>query len=99
MAETWTADLVHAEELGVDCGDIARGAIIFVVRRGPSAWCHRLWARAILIAIALLVAVTFIPPWLLIPIVALGLLVWLIVSPTRVNSELQAEPKSSHHLL
>lgn len=38
MAEMWAADLDHADELNVDCGDIARGAVAFVVRRGPSAW-------------------------------------------------------------
>ena len=98
MAETWTADLDYAEELGVDPSDIARGAVAFVVRRGLSAWCRRRWAKALLIAIALLVTVAFIPPWLLMPIIALGLLAWLIASPTRASSEPRAELKSPDHL-
>lgn len=85
MTETWTADLDYADEVGVDHRDIARGAVAFVIRRGPSAWCRRRWATALLIALALLVTVAFIPPWLLIPAVALGLLVWLIASPTRAS--------------
>lgn len=97
MAETWTADLDYAEELGVDCSDIARGAVAFVVRRGLSAWCRRRWAKALLITIALLVTVALIPPWLLMPIVALGLLAWLIASPTGASSEPRAELKSPHH--
>ncbi|GGH44661.1 hypothetical protein GCM10010921_19470 [Microbacterium album] len=81
MAETWAADLDHADDLGVDRGDIARGAIAFVVRRGPFAWGRRRWVRAALITVALLVSVSFVPPWFLIPIVGLGLLAWLIASP------------------
>lgn len=98
MAETWTADLDYADELGVDCDDIARGAVAFVVRRGLSAWCRRQWVRASLITIALLVSIAFIPPWLLVPIVTLGLLVWLITSPTRASSEPREEPNIPHPL-
>ena len=98
MAETWAADLDYADELGVDHRDIARGAVAFVLRRGPSAWCRRRWAKALLIALALLVTVAFIPPWLLIPTVALGLLVWLIASPTPASSEPETHPKSSRPL-
>jgi len=99
MAETWTADLDYADELGVDHRDIARGAVAFVLRRGPSAWCRRRWAKAFLVSLALLATVAFIPPWLLIPTVALGLLVWLIASPTRTAPEPGSEPNSPHRLL
>lgn len=93
MAETWTADLDYADECGVDHRDIARGAVAFALRRGPSAWCRRRWVKALLIAVALLVIVAFIPPWLLVPTVALGLLVWLIASPTRASSKAGREPQ------
>lgn len=99
MAEAWTADLDYAEELGVDHEDIARGAIVFVVRRGAAAWCRRLWTRVVLIVLALLVALVLVPPWLLIPVVALGLLVWLIASPTRPSSEPEAKPNFPPRLL
>lgn len=96
MAEIWAADLDHADELSVDCGDIARGAVAFVVRRGPSAWCRRRWARATLTTAGLLASMTFIPPWFLVPVVALGLLVWLIAAPT---DESRKAPRTSRHLL
>ena len=96
MAETWAADLDYADELGVDCGDIARGAVTFAARRGPSAWCRRRWVRATLITGALLMSVAFIPPWFLIAIVALGLLVWLIAAPT---GEPPKASRTSRHLL
>lgn len=95
MAEMWAADLDHADELSVDSGDIARGAVAFVVRRGPSAWCRRRWVRTTLITVGLLVSTTFIPPWFLIPVAALGLLVWLIAAPT---DESQEGPRISRHL-
>jgi hypothetical protein len=98
MAETWVADLDHADELGIDHRDIARGAVAFAIRRGPLAWCRRRGAQAPLIALALLVTVAFVPPWLVIPTVALGLLVWLIASPTRADSEPGTDLKSSHSL-
>jgi len=98
MAETWTADLDYAEELGVDSSDIVRGAVAFVVRRGLSAWCRRRWAKALIITVALMATVAFIPPWLLMPIIALGLLAWLIASPTRTSSKPRAELKSRHDL-
>lgn len=95
MGETWAADLEHADQLGVDRRDIARGAIAFVLRRGVSAWCRRQWVRAVLVVIVLLASVAFIPAWLLVPVVALGLLVWLIAAPTRAMSE----PLNTHRNL
>lgn len=98
MAEVWTADLDHADELGVDRSDIARGAVAYIILRGPSAWCRRRWAKTLLIALALLATVAFIPPWLLIPALALGLLVWLVASPAPASSEHRSDPRSSPHL-
>jgi hypothetical protein len=94
MGETWAADLDYADELGVDHRDIARGAVVFVIRRGPAAWCRRRWVKALLIALGLLVAVGFIPLWLLIPAVALGLVFWLIASPAPEGSDPGREPRS-----
>lgn len=98
MAETWAADLDHAHELGVDRRDITRGAIAFVLRRGLPTWWRKSVARAVLITIAFLVSVAFIPPWLLLPVVALGLLAWLIASPTRAGSEPRNEQEATHPL-
>jgi len=96
MAETWAADLEYADELGMGCGDIARGAVAFVVRRGPSMWCRRRWVRAALITVAFLASAAFIPLWFLLPVVALGLFVWLIAAPA---GEPRKSPRTSRRLL
>lgn len=95
MAEAWTADLAHANELGMRRWGIARGAIVFVVRRGLSIWCRRLWGRIVVVALALLIASAFIAPWLLLPTLVLGLIAWLILAPAREGKELRSELGSS----
>ena len=89
MAETWCADLDHADEIGVDQRDIARGAILFVLRRGLSTWCRRRWCSAALLLIALFVSAV-VPAWLLVPGVACGLLAWVIAAPTHAAVERHA---------
>lgn len=98
MAEAWTADLMHADELGVGRWGIARGAIAFVVRRGPNIWCRRRWGRTVLVALALLIASAFIPPWFLLPTVVLGLLAWFILAPSYEGTDLPGQLGSPHTL-
>jgi hypothetical protein len=86
MAEAWTADLLHADELGVARGDIVLGAGAYVVTRGASIWGRRRWARVALIVVILVAAVSLFSPWLLLPVLLLSAVLWLIFSPTRSSS-------------
>lgn len=87
MTEVWTADLTHADELEVNPRDIVLGAAAYVVIRGGSIWGRRWWMRVAFIVMVLTVAVSFIPPWLLIPILLLSGILWLIASPTNSGSD------------
>ena len=82
MAEAWAADLNHADELDIDPWDIARGAILYVAIRGISTWWRRQWARVVLITMALVISAIIIPPWVLLPVIALASILWLIAAPT-----------------
>ena len=82
MAEAWVADLNHADELDIDPWDIARGAILYVAIRGISTWWRRQWARVVLITMALVISAIIIPPWVLLPVIALASILWLIAAPT-----------------
>lgn len=82
MAEAWAADLLHADELGIEEFAIARGAMLFFLRHGPTMWWRRHSLRVAVGVLATVTMATAVSPWFLLLAISLGLVAWLISSPT-----------------
>lgn len=77
MLESWTADIEFAGELRVKESEIAMGAVLFVVKRGPSLWLRLRATRVSIISASGFATLLLTPSWLL-PIACIaGVVLWL----------------------